>query len=416
MKKMTKLLALLLALAMIFSLAACSNTPENPPATDDKANANTTEAAANHEPDKDSEPAPETEAPATEAPGTEAPATDAPATELPATEAPATDAPETTASPVEPDDSPIFGRYEGEISMDLMLQVNGAGMEEEDADLYARLFEGCGSMVLYMEFSTGQRIHVGMDKESVGKVLDQMLENMPEILPEMMGMSMEEMEETLNAQGVSMDDFMAMMREELNPEELFGAGNMSMLGTYRLDGDKLIITEEGEEEDPDEYMVIELEDDSLTIVDVIDGEESASEGGEENPLNTLLPWVLHKTSDTPLTSFDPEPEEPTDDTEPSVDVGSAAGTYRLIRATTMGTSMDPATLGMTMVFTLNEDGTGKAMTMIEDEKDEAELSWQQEGSAVHLIVDGEAEEAVFDGSTLTIGIEDDSIELILERQ
>ena len=57
---MKKILALLLALAMVMSLAACGSKTEAP-----------------------------TEAPATEAPATEAPATEAPATEAPAAEAPA---------------------------------------------------------------------------------------------------------------------------------------------------------------------------------------------------------------------------------------------------------------------------------------------------------------------------------------
>ena len=55
---MKKVLAMILALAMVFALAACGGTTE-------------------------------TEAPATDAPATEAPATEAPSTEAPATEAPA---------------------------------------------------------------------------------------------------------------------------------------------------------------------------------------------------------------------------------------------------------------------------------------------------------------------------------------
>ncbi len=56
---MKKILAMLMAVAMVLSFAACANTEAKP-----------------------------TEAPATEAPATEAPATEAPATEAPATEAP----------------------------------------------------------------------------------------------------------------------------------------------------------------------------------------------------------------------------------------------------------------------------------------------------------------------------------------
>ena len=79
---MRKLTALILALALVFSLTACSSgEPETTTAAP-------TEAATE---------APATEAPATEAPTTEAPTTAAPTTEAPTTAAPTTEAPTTEA-------------------------------------------------------------------------------------------------------------------------------------------------------------------------------------------------------------------------------------------------------------------------------------------------------------------------------
>ncbi len=80
---MRRILVLILALCLIFTLAACAKDQPAPATT----------------------AAPKTEAPATEAPKTEAPATEAPKTEAPATEAPKTEAPVTTEAPAtEPDE------------------------------------------------------------------------------------------------------------------------------------------------------------------------------------------------------------------------------------------------------------------------------------------------------------------------
>jgi len=76
MQNLKKILALLLALVMVFALVACSGDNNTPSTTGAK-----TETKA---PD-----APATDAPATDAPATDAPATDAPATDTPATEPPA---------------------------------------------------------------------------------------------------------------------------------------------------------------------------------------------------------------------------------------------------------------------------------------------------------------------------------------
>ena len=66
---MKKILALMLALCMVFALAACGEAASDPSA------------------------APESEAPASEAPASEAPASEAPASEAPASEAPASEEP-----------------------------------------------------------------------------------------------------------------------------------------------------------------------------------------------------------------------------------------------------------------------------------------------------------------------------------
>ena len=87
-----KILSLLLALALVFSLAACSGSDDKDP-----------DVSASPEVGDDvttSPEIPESEAPESEAPESEAPETEAPESEAPETEAPESSAPETSA-PVE---------------------------------------------------------------------------------------------------------------------------------------------------------------------------------------------------------------------------------------------------------------------------------------------------------------------------
>ena len=308
MKKFSRVLALLLVLVMAFSLAACS--------ADDKASPNTTAAPETKAPD--TQPA-NTEALApqeTKAPATETPATEAPETEPPATEAPETEKPGTEASLPERDDSPIYGVYEGELDLDKMMELSAGELSEDDAALYGKLFDGCDPIKIFMEFSNGQRIHLGLDKDSFGGIMETMLKNLPEVLAEMFGMSMEELEELLQAQDMTMDDFMTMMAEEMNPEELFAAGEMDMTGTYRLDGETLYITPDNDDQEITRMRVL-VDDEILIIIEIHSGEED-----EEVPeqLLSLLPWIFVKTSDTPRPIPEPEPteaEEPTESVEPT---------------------------------------------------------------------------------------------------
>ncbi len=93
MKKISKVLALGLATALVFGMSVSA---ANSPSTSDTPNV--TEAPATEAPATE---APATEAPATQPPATQAPSTEAPATQPPATQAPSTEAPATEAPATE---------------------------------------------------------------------------------------------------------------------------------------------------------------------------------------------------------------------------------------------------------------------------------------------------------------------------
>ena len=111
---MRKLTALILALALVFSLTACSSgEPETTTAapTEAATEAPATEATTTEAP---TTAAPTTEAPTTAAPTTEAPTTAAPTTEVPTTAAPTTEAP-TQSGTADTDKAAFYADYKNNV-------------------------------------------------------------------------------------------------------------------------------------------------------------------------------------------------------------------------------------------------------------------------------------------------------------
>ena len=59
-----------------------------------------------------------------------------------------------------------------------------------------------------------------------------------------------------------------------------------------------------------------------------------------------------------------------------------AGTWYLIEISASGITVQPATLGMSMVLALNEDGTAKVTTTFGEDTDESDGTWAFEGNQV----------------------------------
>ena len=229
---MKKIFALLLALCMIFALAACGE----PAQKEETEKAEEAEAAETVE----KEEAPAEEAPAEEAPVEEAPAEEAPAEEAPAEEAPAEEAPAeeafsvvgTWAAPIDlvkvmttasPETAAMFG--EDPIFMEMLLSFAEDGTVKADVNL----------------------------DEAIPAIKAAMVPYMTQMIEEQYGMSLEDFE---TAMGMSLDE---LLDQQLNPEAMKEAfNNEDMNGTYAVDGDKVIINDE-----PDNTLTIR--DDSLVL-------------------------------------------------------------------------------------------------------------------------------------------------------
>lgn len=284
MKRFAKLIALILVLILALSLAACQKQEEVKAPT----------APGQQNPIPAESEAPATEAPVvTDAPKTEAPETEAPETEAPKTEAPETEAPETEApQPVNPgNNADLVGFWQSEISWEQLMEMSGNDSEDGSMDVFFALV-GDNNLCMDLEFSADGTLTFSLDRASAEAMVDAMFENLPTMLPTILGVSQEELEATLQAQGMTMDDFVELMIGQLDKDSMLeGFEDSSTTGTYVVDGDRIYVCEEGGTIDTNSnYMVYTLSGDTLTLVELVGSGEDL--GGIEK----LLPWVFTRFS------------------------------------------------------------------------------------------------------------------------
>ncbi len=207
---MKKILALLLALCMIFALAACGAEKEE--------SAEESRSAERSERRKSDATEEKEEAPAEEAPAEEAPAEEAPAEEAPAEEAPAEEAFDvvgTWSAPIDlikimaatsPEAAEMFG--EGPINMEMLLIFAEDGTVTGDANL----------------------------DEAIPALKAAMVPYMTQMIEEQFGMTLEDFEA---AAGMTLDE---LLDQQLDPDAIKESfADKDMNGTYVVDGDKVII-------------------------------------------------------------------------------------------------------------------------------------------------------------------------------
>ena len=263
MKKITKLLALLLVLAMVFSLAACNgrksetadkDDKDETTKVDDKAEDKTDDKTDDKSDDSQKETDPENEGDP----------------QVPT---------EQTAS--------IVGKYEGTISVEMLSSMNGDEVDE-DTQQFIDALEGWEGMTMVLELSADNTYTISVDKESMKGMFEAMKNYFSEHLAEIMGMTEEEFDEALEAEGTTREEVLELIVGQFDAEEMFNTEDMNASGTYRLEGDKLYLLsdEEGSEETS---ATVELTKDALIIKDVDTDDDEAKEG-----LKKVLPWTLEK--------------------------------------------------------------------------------------------------------------------------
>lgn len=287
MNTMKKLLALVLALALVCSLAACSDSEgtkdpfgaSKPATTENKPAQQTTEAKT-------------TEAPETEAPETEAPETEAPATVDTETDATGED---TTGASEEPNgddpfaaigspavDADLVGTWTATIDFDKIME----GSTEELAQLGemgTALLDAMKGITMDVNFElrADGTVTAGVDEESAKAAMEQvapaLVDAMIPMAIALSGMSEEDFEKALEQQGMTMESYKEQMLQEINPEDLVGSiQDAQTNGQWRFVDGKLYIVKDGETVDPDNYMTVEVSGDKMTMTE-IHGENLDSE-------------------------------------------------------------------------------------------------------------------------------------------
>ena len=254
LKKFAKLIALILALVLVLSLAACkksgdAETQASAPAADE--GKQSTEANA------------ETDAPATEAPAAE---------------------------------GDIVGKWACELSIEALMQANAGNTDEQSMEMVKTLF-GDGSIIVNLEFNADGTTVFSMDQESIKALMNNMINNIDAIIPQIVeaqGMTQEDFAAALEQQGMTMDQFKEQLAEQFKDEDLLGdLDNTSANGTYKLEGDKLFITAEGKEINDSQYLVIDLTANTLVIKEVVGIEDLGNDMDLEG-MEKMLPWTFNR--------------------------------------------------------------------------------------------------------------------------
>ena len=262
LKKFAKLIALILALVLVLSLAACkksgdAETQASAPAADEGKQS----TDANVETDANAE--------------TDAPATDAPATEAPAAE------------------GDIVGKWSCELSIEALMQANAGNTDEQSMGMVKTLF-GDGSIIVNLEFNADGTTVFSMDQESIKALMNNMINNIDAIIPQIVeaqGMTQEDFAAALEQQGMTMDQFKEQLAEQFKDEDLLG--DLDNTVTYKLEGDKLFITAEGKEINDSQYLVIDLTANTLVIKEVVGIEDLGNDMDLEG-MEKMLPWTFNR--------------------------------------------------------------------------------------------------------------------------
>ncbi len=161
----------------------------------------------------------------------------------------------------------IIGEWECELDMgEYMATVMGGttgGDYFEDLEF---------AINLIMDFDNDGNVEMAIDEDALEGSVDDLkkglkkgMKVMLEDMAEMYGSSIEEM---IAAEGYTdLDKYLDDALADMDVKTLLeGFDTSDMSGTYKIDGDKLYITQEDdEEEDKDDYMLFEVDEDTLEL-------------------------------------------------------------------------------------------------------------------------------------------------------
>ena len=163
-------------------------------------------------------------------------------------------------------------------------------MKEEiqgsDADGFLKDFElDSFALLLNAEFKEDGTYTISVDRES-GETA---IQNLKDALKQPLRSYYESLGWDVDSMGMDLDSVVDNIFTENNADDLYD--DLEISGTYRLDGDKLYLSESADEApDEESYAVVEIQDDTFSITE-LSGDDEQNEN-----LNKNLPLVFTRSN------------------------------------------------------------------------------------------------------------------------
>ena len=180
-------------------------------------------------------------------------------------------------------------------AMDELTSSEDSGMTEEQAkavlDTFKKIFDGV-SMVMVLDLKEDNSYTMSMDEASAKAASETLSKRLPEMMPELLT-AMFGGEEGLNSflemAGMTMEQMSANFAEEFKADELVKSmTSEASKGTYTYEEGKLVLTAEGEGEEP-LTMTVELTAKELKVTAVDTKDED-----DAKQYKAMLPMVFTK--------------------------------------------------------------------------------------------------------------------------
>ncbi|MBR4761945.1 MAG: hypothetical protein IK086_04855 [Clostridia bacterium] len=188
----------------------------------------------------------------------------------------------------------IVGKWETEVDIGEAVS-NSLGDESEEL---AEAFKDVNIVAKYsFEFTDEGKFSMLLDEDALVESFKGSKDAFKKFFNEYLGAMAETMgmgiDDLLDAQGLTIDELVDEALDESVEAMKENLSDASKKGTYKIDGQKLFLAEEGEDFTDDEYVEFEFEDDNKIKFTKITAKEGEDE--DEDSLELIketLPWTL----------------------------------------------------------------------------------------------------------------------------
>lgn len=182
---------------------------------------------------------------------------------------------ETEPAEIDPSEVSTGDSLEGtwKYTLDVTKLLEAASEQDaQKAEIAKGMFAGISYMDLYVDLTSYGTYKSYISDELVDKIKDNYIDTVLQAA----GMSEDDFDKYLQQQGMTREQFISTS---------MGGAPFTSTGTYRVDGNKLYRTKDGETEDTSKYDVFELNGNQLIFTELYSGEEDSMD------LSSFLPMV-----------------------------------------------------------------------------------------------------------------------------